>query len=339
MVDSKFYITKPAQSLLELAAKLSCTFVATRNINPTDVMLSSIASIENAEQGDVTFLANEKYLKQLEHSKASVCIAKADFSNINPNMSFIISSNPYYSYAKAITLFYGPYISDYSDSAIHPSAKIGKNVVIGYNSVIGEGAEIGDDSVVASGCFIGRGVRIGKNAKIGHAVTIEYSIIGDDVVIVAGSRIGSDGFGFATHAGTHHKIFHIGRVIIGNDVEIGANTTIDRGSLQDTVIKDGVRIDNLVQIAHNVEIGTGSVIVSQVGIAGSSRIGNYCVLGGQVGVAGHLSIADGVQIAGQGGVIQNIKDPGVILGGTPTMPIKAWHKQSIILKKLVKNKE
>lgn len=339
MVDRKFYITKPPMSLSDFAEALSCQFIVPVSKNPMDVMLSAIASIENSMEGDVTFLSNEKYLNQLASSKASLCIAKADFSSINPNMSFIISSNPYYSYSKAITLFYDPYVSSPSNTPIHPSAKIGKNVVIGYNSVIGEGAEIGDDSVVGSGCFIGHGVRIGKNARIGHSVTIEYSVIGDDVVILSGARMGCDGFGFATHAGKHHKIFHIGRVIIGNDVEIGANTTIDRGSLQDTIVKDGARIDNLVQIAHNVEIGAGSVIVSQVGIAGSSKIGNYCVLGGQVGVAGHLSVADGVQIAGQGGVIQNIKETGVVLGGTPTVPIRDWHKQSIILKKLVKNKE
>lgn len=339
MVDRKFYLVKKAQSLLDLSRALSCEFIVSGNKNPADVTLSSISSLELSVEGDVTFFANEKYLKQLEYSKASVCIAKADFSHVNPNMSFIISSNPYYSYSKAITLFYRPYLPSPINTPIHPSSKIGKNVIIGYNSVIGEGVEIGDDSVIGSSCVIGHGVMIGKNAKISHSVTIEYSLIGDDVVILAGARIGGDGFGFATNAGKHHKIFHIGRVLIGNDVEIGANSTIDRGSLQDTVIKDGARIDNLVQIAHNVEIGTGSVIVSQVGVAGSSKIGNYCVLGGQVGVAGHLSIADGVQIAGQGGVIQNIKNSGAILGGTPTVPIRDWHKQSIILKKLVKNKE
>lgn len=340
MNDNRFYVKKPARSLVYVSDAIDCEFIVSKDKNPDDVIISAISSIEKAGVGDLAFLANEKYLAQLEHSKASVCIAKADFSHINPNISFIISSNPYYSYSKAIKLFYEPILSKQSSSlAIHPSAKIGTNVVIGYGTVIKEEAEIGDNSVIGSNCVIGHGVVIGKNARIDHSVTIEYSIIGDDVVILSGVRIGGDGFGFATHMGRHYKIFHIGRVMVGSDVEIGANSTIDRGSLQDTIIKDGVRIDNLVQVAHNVEIGASSILVSQAGIAGSSKIGNYCVLGGQVGVAGHLSIADGVQIAGQGGVIQNIKSPGTILGGTPTVPIRDWHRQSIILKKLVKNKE
>lgn len=340
MTDNRFYIKKPSRSIIDVSNALGCEFIVSRDKKPEDVIISSISAIEKAGIGDLAFLANEKYLAQLENSNASVCIAKSDFSHINPNISFIISSNPYHAYSQAIKLFYEPIVpKDNGSLAIHPSAKIGVNVSIGYGSVINEGVEIGDNSVIGYNCVIGNGVVIGKNARIEHSVTIEYSIIGDHVVILSGARIGGDGFGFATHMGRHYKIFHIGRVIVGSDVEIGANSTIDRGSLQDTIIKDRVRIDNLVQIAHNVEIGTGSVIVSQVGIAGSSKVGNYCVLGGQVGVAGHLSIADGVQIAGQGGVIQNIKNPGAILGGTPTIPIRDWHKQSIILKKLVKNKE
>lgn len=338
MIDLKFYNKKPDISLSNLAKSLTSVVCGKTDISFDNIMLRSISSIDSANPGDLVFISNEKYLNQLSDCKATACIAKEDFSNINPNIYYLTSPNPYYSYAMAIDLFYGPYEYQLSDKLIDDSAKIGKNVKIGRNSVISYGAEIGDNSVIGHGCFIGHGVRIGKNARIDHNVTIEYSIIGDDVVILSGARIGNDGFGFASLSGKHRKIFHIGRVIVGNDVEIGANSTIDRGSLKDTLIKDGVRIDNLVQIAHNVEIGTGSVIVAQVGIAGSSKLGNYCVLGGQVGVAGHLSIADRVQIAGQGGVIQNIEESGSVLGGTPTLPIKDWHRQSVILKKIIKKK-
>lgn len=315
----------------EIADYLGCELFL-----PKEVMIENIAAIESAESSELAFLNNDKYAKLLLSSSAGAVIVKKGIELERSNL--ILSDNPYYSYAKAIELFYAPYPAKTNNHAIDSSAKIGKNAIIGHHVVIEEGVEIGDNVEIASGVFIGRGVKIGDNAKIGHNVTINYSIIGDNVVILPGARIGQDGFGFATEKGKHYKIFHLGRVIIGSDVEIGANSTIDRGSLQDTIISDGVRIDNLVQVGHNVQIGKGSIIVAQVGIAGSSKVGNYCALGGQVGVSGHITIADRVQVAGQGGVIQDIKEEGIVLGGTPTVPLKDWHKQSIILKNLVKNK-
>lgn len=331
MIDKRFYLTKPAKSVQEIADYLGCELFA-----PKEVMIENIASLESAGSSDLAFLNNDKYAKLLLSSSAAAVIVKKSLEVKRNNL--IVSDNPYYSYAKAIELFYAPYPTKATPHAIDPSIKIGKNAVISHHVVIEEEVEIGENAEIASGVFIGRGVKIGDNVKIGHNVTVSYSIIGDNVVILSGARIGQDGFGFATEKGKHHKIFHVGRVIIGDDVEIGANTTIDRGSLQDTIISDGVRIDNLVQIGHNVQIGRGSIIVAQVGIAGSSKVGSYCALGGQVGVSGHITIADRVQIAGQGGVIQDIKEEGCILGGTPTVPLKDWHKQSIMLKNLVKNK-
>lgn len=340
MSDPRFYTKKPSRTLDEVAAYLSCNIIARGVVfNPKEFVVNSIAPIEEAGPGDITFLNNEKYASKLSSCMASACIVKTGtHEKLRDNMCFIESPNPYYSYAKSIELFYSPRVSLQSSNPIDPSAKIGKNAKIGNYVVISEGAEIGDNAEIGPGTFIGVGVKIGNNAKIGASVSIEYSIIGDDVVILSGARIGQDGFGFATDAGRHYKIFHLGRVIIGNDVEIGANSTIDRGSLNDTVIEDFVRIDNLVQIAHNVQIGKGSVIVAQAGIAGSSKIGKYCALGGQVGVSGHITIADMVQIAGQGGAIQDIDQVGAVVGGTPAIPIRDWHKQSIILKNLVKNK-
>ncbi|MBP7190110.1 MAG: UDP-3-O-(3-hydroxymyristoyl)glucosamine N-acyltransferase [Rickettsiaceae bacterium] len=339
MIDEKFYSKKLPRTLQEVADYLSCNIISPSCVNPREFVINSIAPIETAGAGDLTFLNNDKYESKLASSGASACIIKFGLSeNLHKNMCFLESKEPYYSYAQSIDLFYAPKVSEPSSNPIHPSAVIGKNVKMGHHVVIGEGAEIGDGCEISHSSFIGAGVKIGKNARIGASVSIEYSIIGDNVVILSGARIGQDGFGFATSAGKHYKIFHLGRVLIGNDVEIGANTTIDRGSLNDTVIEDSVRIDNLVQIAHNVQIGTGSIIVAQAGIAGSSKIGKYCALGGQVGISGHITIADMVQIAGQGGAIQNIDQVGAILGGTPAVPIRDWHKQSIILKNLVKNR-
>ena len=225
------------------------------------------------------------------------------------------------------------------NSFIHENAKIGKNVTILDGVSIEDDVEIGDNSTIEQNTVIKHGVKIGKNAKIASNVSIRYSIIGDDVVILDGAKIGQDGFGFATEKGVHYRIFHFGKVIIGNDVEIGANTTIDRGSSSDTVIEDCCRIDNLVQIGHNVKIEKGSILVGQVGIAGSTRIGKYCVLGGQVGIAGHLSIADMTTIAAQSGIVKNVDTKGQVLGGMPAVPIKDWHKQSILLKNMVNKKD
>jgi UDP-3-O-[3-hydroxymyristoyl] glucosamine N-acyltransferase len=221
---------------------------------------------------------------------------------------------------------------------VSPSASIGNNCHLGYNVVIEDNVEIGQNCFIDSGCVIKYGVKVGDNVRIGANAYISYSIIGDDVAILPGARLGQDGYGFATHQGVHHKIFHLGRVLVGNDVEIGANATIDRGSINDTIIGDGCKIDNLVQLGHNVVLGKGCLIVAQVGIAGSTKIGNYCALGGQVGVAGHLRIADQVKVAAQSGVIQNIDHNNSVVGGTPAVPIRQWHKQSILLKKLINQK-
>ena len=311
--------------------------------NQTDLLIGDIKSLKDAGSGDLTFLSNKKYVAGLKVCKAAVCLVPLNFELESKIIPILLQvPNPYYAYALLVDLFYAPakelkgWIAP--SAFIAKSAKIGKNCYIDHNVVIEENVEIGDDCVIESGSFVDYGVRIGHRARIGSNVSISYALIGDDVVILPGARIGQDGFGFATHQGVHKKIYHTGSVIIGNNVEIGANTTIDRGSMNNTIIEDLCRIDNLVQIGHNVHIKKGAILVAQVGIAGSSVIGSYCALGGQVGVAGHITITDNVQIAGQGGVIQDIKESG-IMGGTPAVPIKDWHRQTIILKKLINEKK
>ncbi|MES2214503.1 MAG: UDP-3-O-(3-hydroxymyristoyl)glucosamine N-acyltransferase [Pseudomonadota bacterium] len=341
MIDKRFYINKSPYSLTQIAASIDATIVKPANsqqVFPENVMISDIEPLDFGSSGCLSFLSNAKYSKSLEDSLSTACIVDQSFQGKAPEGMWLLESeNSYYSYSLALKLFYIPNLSQYG--AQHGERKIHPSVTIGQNAVIEDGAEIGENSHIGAGSFIGHGVKIGKNAQIASNVTISYSIIGDDVCILPGARIGQDGFGFATYRTKHHKIFHIGRVIIGNDVEIGANTTIDRGSLKDTIIEDGVRIDNLVQIGHNVHIGKGTIIVAQVGIAGSSKIGNFCALGGQVGVAGHITVADKVQISGQAGIIQNVTESGAILGGTPAVPIRDWHKQSIALRNLVKSRK
>ena len=333
MIDTRFYFSKSPYSIIEIAKHIECELVA-GPLASKDLSISNITTLELAESSDLTFLSNKKYENAFRMTRAGACIISNDYNGTLPqNTQLLKSNNPYLAYAKAIDLFYDILKPEAGD-AIHSSVKLGKNCRIGHNVVIESGVEIGDNARIGAGTFIGHGVKVGNNARIDSNVSIGYSIIGNDVVILPGARIGQDGFGFATSNGKHRKILHVGRVLIGNDVEIGANTTIDRGGILDTVISDGCRIDNLVQIGHNVYIGKGSIIVAQVGIAGSSKVGKYCALGGQVGVSGHVNIADKVQVAGQGGIIQDVTESGIILGGSPAVPIKDWHRQSIFLRNL-----
>jgi UDP-3-O-[3-hydroxymyristoyl] glucosamine N-acyltransferase len=338
MSDRLFYINSGPHKLSAIAAHIGCEI-------PHDVSgneFYNIKSLSEAGSLDVSFLSNRKYTKDFKISNAGACIVPLDFAESSVSGTILLKvKNPYYSYAGLLDFFYTPgkkYPPQIKPSAyVAASAKIGKNCYIGHNVVIEDEAEIGDNSVIESGTFIDYRVKIGQRAMIYSGVSISHSEIGDDVVILPGARIGQDGFGFATEKGVHKKIYHTGRVVIGNDVEIGANTAIDRGSMSDTIIEDLCRIDNLVQIGHNVHIKKGAILVGQAGVAGSSTIGSYSALGGQAGVAGHITIADGVQIAGQGGVIQDIKEAG-IMGGTPAVPIRDWHRQTIIMRKLISEK-
>lgn len=336
MSDRVFFTNLGPHKLSHIAKEVQCNI----DEKHKDVLIYNIKSSEESDEKSLTFLTNKKYISKLSSSNAAACFVPLDF-NEDPDSKIILlrTSNPYYSYSVILDMFYtsGKNIkpSVMQSAYVSPSAKIGKNCYIGHNVVIEDEVEIGNDCIIESGGFIDYKVKIGNRARIDSNVSISYSVIGDDFVALPGARIGQDGFGFSTEKGIHKKIYHTGRVLIGNNVEIGANSTIDRGSMHDTIIEDLCRIDNLVQIGHNAHIKKGTILVAQVGIAGSSTIGSYCALGGQVGIAGHITIADGVQIAGQGGVIQDIKVPGV-MGGAPAVPIRDWHKQTIMMKKLIK---
>lgn len=336
MADTSFFNLSSAKTLQELASIGECKV----HFNG-EKSITGVAPLESAGETDITFLSNAKYVNALPASKAGACILSEKYIDKAPGgMALLISENPYAAYAKIATAFYPedltiPGIS--SAAHIDPSAKIGKNCEISANVVICKDAEIGHDTYIAPGVYVGRGVKIGNTCRIGHGSTLTHTIIGNNVILHPGVRIGQDGFGFATDRGVHIKVPQLGRVIIEDWVEIGANTCIDRGAGPDTIIGAGTKIDNLVQIGHNVQTGKGCIIVAQVGIAGSTKLGDYVVLGGQVGVAGHLNIGSMSNVAAQSGVMHNIA-PKEIIGGSPAIPIKQWHRQTIAVKKLALKK-
>lgn len=338
MINSRFYTKSNPYKLSEVIKLIDKDLISPPD-NYEDLLINDVKSLKEAGSGDISFLSNIKYLQQLQNTKASCCIVLDNIQEDPSNKVILLKTkNPYFVYTKLIDLFYKrakSYPNKIMPTAyVSSSAIIGANCYIGHNVVIEDNVQIGDDSIIESGSFIDHGVVIGKRAMVCSNVSISYSLIGDDVVILSGARIGQDGFGFATDKGVHKKIFHTGIVKIGDNVEIGSNTTIDRGSLNDTIIEDLARIDNLVQIGHNVTIGKGTVVVAQVGVSGSTKIGAYCALGGQAGFAGHITIGDQAQVAAQAGVMKDVA-PSSAVGGSPAVPIKEWLKQTVVLRQLM----
>jgi len=299
--------------------------------------VDQIATLDSASTGQIAFLANSKYRKQLETTQASAIIlaeADADATAI-PR---IVCANPYSYFAK-VSAFLNPLPA--FAAGIHPSAVIGAGAQIAPSAhiaahvSIGEGAVIGAGSVIMSGCSIGAHTTIGENTRLYPRVVVYHDcVLGDNVIAHSGAVIGSDGFGMAWENGCWLKIPQIGRAIIGNDVEIGANTTIDRGALDDTVIEDDVKLDNQIQVAHNVRIGAHTAIAGCVGIAGSTTIGKYCRIGGSAGILGHLSIADGVEISSFTLISKSIREKGVYSGIYPFSEKDGWLKNAAHLRHL-----
>lgn len=301
-----------------------------------DVVLSGVAKIEEASPGEVSFVANPQYRKFLDTTQASAVIVKE--APEGGSLTYLVAEDPYRAFLQTLRYFHPE--APKPEPGVHPTAsvaegvKLGDNVVIGPNCVIEEGVEIGEGTVLRALCFVGRDTKIGSNCYFHSRVTIrEGCVIGERVILQDGCVVGSDGFGFAPGEEGYLKIPQVGNVILEDDVEIGANTTIDRATLGRTVVRRGAKIDNLVQLAHNVEVGSDTVIAAQTGVAGSSRVGAKSMLGGQVGISGHIKLSDQIMIAAQSGVTKD-PGPGKIIAGYPAREIAHWRRTEAVISKL-----
>ncbi|WNJ78750.1 UDP-3-O-(3-hydroxymyristoyl)glucosamine N-acyltransferase [Cedecea neteri] len=299
-----------------------------------DIVITGVASMQTAQSGHITFMVNPRYREQLAVCQASaVVMTEADLPYAKS--AALVVKNPYLTYARmAQILDTTPQpASDIAPSAvIDATARLGQNVSVGANAVIESGVELGDNVVIGAGCFVGKNTKIGAGSRLWANVSIYHNIeIGAQCLIQSSTVIGSDGFGYANDRGNWVKIPQLGRVIIGDRVEIGACTTIDRGALDDTIIGNGVIIDNQCQIAHNVVIGDNTAVAGGVIMAGSLKIGRYCMIGGASVINGHMEICDKVTVTGMGMVMRPITEPGVYSSGIPLQPNKAWRKTAALV--------
>ncbi len=302
-----------------------------------DVELSAIASLEKATPTDLSFLGNKKYSSDVPTTNAGAVLLPRDYNGELPKNSAIVRvDDPSRELAKLgeiieQALWPKPVPHIHPTAVIDPKAKVGKNVTLGANVIVCEGAEIGDGAVLQGNNYIGRFAKIGADSFLfPNSVVMDYCELGQRVRLQPGAVIGSDGYGYVFVNGKHVKVPQVGKVVIEDDVEIGANTTIDRARFDTTRIGAGAKLDNLVQVAHNVQVGKGALLVSQVGVSGSTQIGDFAVLGGQVGVAGHLKIGAGAMLGGQSGVNGDIPEKAY-MRGTPPRPYLRAHKIDVMI--------
>jgi UDP-3-O-[3-hydroxymyristoyl] glucosamine N-acyltransferase len=321
-------------SLKDIAKKIGANVIGDEN-----VIISSLATLASAKTDQISFLSNAKYRQQLSDTQAGAVIISSNCID-DCTTNALVMDNPYLGYALTAQLLD---TTPKPATTIHPSAQVsenvtlGDNVSLGANVVIESGCIIDNGVSIGAGCFIGKNVKIGANTGVWSNCSLYHDIeIGKNCLIQANTVIGSDGFGYANDKGTWLKIPQLGRVIIGDNVEIGASTTIDRGALEDTEIKSGVILDNQIQIAHNVVIGENTAMAACSVIAGSTVIGKNCVIAGLVGINGHIKIADGCVFTGMTMVTKAISEPGVYSSGMPCQPNKEWHKNNARIRKLDK---
>lgn len=323
--DARFFARKGPFTVDDVAAAVGAVATIERGR-----ALTGVAPLQNAAPDDLSFLDNRKYLRLLADTRAGAVILRGEMAVSAPATTVtLVTDTPYEAWARACALFHP---APEATPGIHPTAIIGAgtdidpSAEIGPQAVIGNGAKIGAGSRIGPHVAIGDGVVIGAGARIGAGASIGYALIGDRVTIHPGVRIGQEGFGFATTGQGFLSVPQLGRVIIEHDVDIGANTTIDRGSATDTVIGAGTRIDNLVQIGHNVRIGRCCVLVAQTGVSGSTTLEDFVVLAGQAGVSGHLTLGKGARIGPQAGVIADVK-PGIDVLGSPAQPARDFMRE------------
>lgn len=338
MADPRFFTTAGPFTLAQLAE------VAKARLAPGadgGKQVVDVASLDAAGSEHVSFLDNRRYLEAFAKSGAGACLVYPDLADRAPHaMALLFTETPYLAFARVARAFHPPPPLEPGvapTAVVDLTAKLGEGCRIEPGAVIRPRTEIGARCYIGPNAVIGTGVTLGDDCVIGACASLSYCLVGNRVVINPGARVGQEGFGFATGQEGHVKIPQVGRVILHDDVEVGANTTIDRGSGADTIIGQGCMIDNLVQIAHNVQLGRGCVLSGQVGISGSTKLGDFVVLGGQVGLAGHLTVGDRAMLAAKSGVHNNL-DGGQAYGGSPAVAIKEWRRQAAWLALVGKRK-
>ncbi len=339
MSDPRFYSAKGpfrVDELAELAdAALAAGADGTRRI-------ADVAPLDAAKSDTISFLDNKRYLKAFMKTQAGACVVHPDMADrAPPGIALLLSKQPYHAYARIARAFYPlalvePGIAP--SAVVDPSAKLGPDCRVDAGAFVGPRCEIGARSHVSANVVIDAGVVVGDDCRIGACASLSHCLIGNRVVIYPGARIGQEGFGFATGPDGHLRIPQVGRVIVHDDVEIGANATVDRGAGTDTIIGAGCMIDNLVQIGHNVQLGRGCVIVAQAGISGSTKFDDSVVVAGQAGFAGHLYVGKGARIGAQCGVMRDV-EAGAAVIGSPAMPVKQFFRQVATLRRLAEKKD
>jgi UDP-3-O-[3-hydroxymyristoyl] glucosamine N-acyltransferase len=340
MSDPLFFRRPSGLTLREIA---TLTGASPRPGAPLDRRVSDVAPLDRAGPADLVFLDSPRYADQLASTHAGICIVSERFAErAPPHVAILVAPQPYRAFVEAARALYPDLIrpSSLFDAAaiaerayVHPSARLESGVTVDPAAIVGPRAEIGTGSVLQAGAVIGPYVRIGRDCTIGSGSSVTHALIGDRVIIHPGCRIGQDGFGYVMGGGGHLKVPQVGRVILQDHVEIGAGTTIDRGANRDTIVGEGTKIDNLVQVGHNVVIGRHCILVAQTGISGSVTIGDFVVLGARVGINNHVRIGEGAHIAATS-IVNDDVPPGARWGGTPAKPARIWFREMKILEQM-----
>ena len=324
---------------MEFSAKQIAAFVQGEIVGDENATVHTFAKIEEGVPGALSFLSNPKYTPYIYETKSSIVLVNKDFIPEQPiNATLIKVNNAYESLAKLMTLYEQSHpkrVGIDPLAYVAPTAQIGKDVYLAPFACVGDGAIVGDGTELHPHATVGRNAKVGANCILyAHATVYHDCIVGNNCIMHAGSVVGADGFGFAPTPDGYEKIPQIGIAILEDNVEIGANTCIDRATMGATIIHKGVKLDNLVQIAHNVEVGANTVMASQVGVAGSTKVGEWCMFGGQVGIAGHATIADRTLSGAQAGIAGSVKKPGQTIQGSPAIDAKAFMRSSVVFKRL-----